>query len=306
MAFNGSGVFLRLRNWVADAAAGVKIRADLHDTEDDNFAAGISNCIARDGQSLITQNIPFNSKRITGLADPVDAQDAATKHYADTKMPLSGGPPVTGNIIIDKTEPVLEFDNTGLPNQGGGVSGAVDGKSRWLMRLGDGSAETGGDAGSDFDLIAYSDSEAFNGRALFFDRATALGTVIGNPTAPLGIATKQLVDAVGAGKLSITGGEMTGQFNTAVSNGIGTAGSNIGSIMVQGAPGGNAAMQFRISGTFAANFGMAASGDFYIGGGSFGDSVYYQVWTSRDFNAPAVVTALEDLKARIEALERRA
>ena len=91
MPFNGSGVFQRVRNWVADAAAGIKIRADYHDTEDDGFAAGLTNCITKDGQTIITQNIPFNSKRVTVLADPVNAQDASTKAYADTKMPLTGG-----------------------------------------------------------------------------------------------------------------------------------------------------------------------------------------------------------------------
>ena len=86
MAFNGSGIFQRVRNWTADAAAGIKIRADLHDVQDDDFAAGLTHCITRDGQSIITQNIPWNSYRITGLADPVDAQDVATKAYADTKL----------------------------------------------------------------------------------------------------------------------------------------------------------------------------------------------------------------------------
>jgi hypothetical protein len=42
----------------------MKIRADRHDTEDDNFAAGLSNVITKDGQTTVTQNIPFNSKRL--------------------------------------------------------------------------------------------------------------------------------------------------------------------------------------------------------------------------------------------------
>ena len=86
MPFNGAGVYQRVRNWVADATAGIKIRADYHDAEDDGFAAGLTNCITKDGQTIVTQNIPFNSKRITGLADPVNDQDVATKAYADTKL----------------------------------------------------------------------------------------------------------------------------------------------------------------------------------------------------------------------------
>ena len=99
MPFNGSGMFVRVRNWVADAAAGIKIRADFHDIEDDGFADGLSHCIARDGQSIIINNIPMNSKRLTSLADPTDPQDASTKAYADTKLPLTGGT-ITGNLTV--------------------------------------------------------------------------------------------------------------------------------------------------------------------------------------------------------------
>jgi hypothetical protein len=100
MPFNGSGLFVRIRNWVADATAGIKIRADYHDLEDDGFADGLSQCIVRDGQSVVLANIPMNSKRLVSLADPVDPQDAVTKAYDDLKLPLTGGT-ITGSLTVN-------------------------------------------------------------------------------------------------------------------------------------------------------------------------------------------------------------
>jgi len=124
--FNGAGMFVRLRNWVEDATAGIKIRADYHDIEDDNFATGISQCIAKDGQSTVTNNIPMNSKRIVALSDPVDPQDSATKAYADTKLPLTGDSTITGNLTVTGTLGVTGTmgaagykTRTGLPGPSG-------------------------------------------------------------------------------------------------------------------------------------------------------------------------------------------
>jgi len=118
--FNGAGMFVRLRNWVEDATAGIKIRADYHDVEDDNFANGISQCIARDGQSTVLQNIPMNSKRITALQDPVDPQDGSTKAYADTKLPLTGGT-ITGTLTVTAGVTAQGYlTRQGLPGPAGG------------------------------------------------------------------------------------------------------------------------------------------------------------------------------------------
>ena len=69
MPRNGSGTFNRIYNWTTDAGNGIDIEASRMDGEFDGLATGLSNSIAKDGQTTITANIPFNSKKITGLAN---------------------------------------------------------------------------------------------------------------------------------------------------------------------------------------------------------------------------------------------
>lgn len=82
--------------------------------------------------------------------------------------------------------------------------------TRWLL-TGDGSAETGSNAGSDFEIFAFDDSGASLGAGLYIQRATrnvvipgslsVTGTVTlsGNPSTALGAAPKQYVDAIAVG-----------------------------------------------------------------------------------------------------------
>ena len=100
MAFNGSGVFNRLYNWVNDRNAGTKISATRMDAEMDGMATGLSNCITKDGQTTITAAIPFNNQKITGLADASASQDALNKRTGDaTYLTLSGGT-LTGPVKL--------------------------------------------------------------------------------------------------------------------------------------------------------------------------------------------------------------
>jgi microcystin-dependent protein len=86
MPFDSSGTFNRVRNWVSDAAAGIKIRADYHDDEDNGFAAGLSQCITKDGKTQPTANLPMNTKRLVNLGDPVAATDSVNKQYVDNAI----------------------------------------------------------------------------------------------------------------------------------------------------------------------------------------------------------------------------
>ena len=69
MAFNGTGTFLRIYNWVTDKVNGVPITASRFDAELDGMATGLSNCITKDGQTTITANIPLNSNKLTGVGN---------------------------------------------------------------------------------------------------------------------------------------------------------------------------------------------------------------------------------------------
>lgn len=74
MAYNGSGTFERpVSDYVFDT---VISETDMN-TEMDGIATGLSNCITKDGQTTITANIDFNSKKITSLANATARTDAA-------------------------------------------------------------------------------------------------------------------------------------------------------------------------------------------------------------------------------------
>jgi hypothetical protein len=59
MAYNGSGTFSRLYNWVVDRDASVPITASRVDAEMDGFATGLTTAITKDGQTTTSARIPF-------------------------------------------------------------------------------------------------------------------------------------------------------------------------------------------------------------------------------------------------------
>lgn len=98
MAFNGSGTYALLYNFVTEAAS-APIEISKLKAEFDGIATGLSTCIARDGQSTVSANIPFNNKRITGLADASADTDALNRQSADSRY----GYPVVKVKTADET-----------------------------------------------------------------------------------------------------------------------------------------------------------------------------------------------------------
>lgn len=116
MAYDGSGVFNRLYNWQADAAAGIDILADRMDAEMDGFATGLSICLTRDGQAAMEAPLDMGGFRLINLLDPAADQDAVTKKFLETNFaaylqvgPMAPPDPKMGSLWYRDVSPVGLF-----------------------------------------------------------------------------------------------------------------------------------------------------------------------------------------------------
>lgn len=73
-----NGVNTGANLWAADRDAGTKIRADRHDTHDQDLADGINATLAKDGTNAATANLDFGGFRVTNLGDGTARDDAAS------------------------------------------------------------------------------------------------------------------------------------------------------------------------------------------------------------------------------------
>jgi hypothetical protein len=83
--YNGGGTFVRLFSWVVDAANSVNISSSRTDAEMNGFAAGLTNCITRDGQSPPSADIPWGGKRLTNLGVATTSTDALSRAAGDAR-----------------------------------------------------------------------------------------------------------------------------------------------------------------------------------------------------------------------------
>lgn len=107
-------------------------------------------------------------------------------------LPLTGGT-LTGALNIEYNGAALNLKAT--TNSVPRVYGYKDALRRWAVIPGNSTAETGSNAGSNFDIQPTADDGTTNlPVALRITRSTSLITVAGDPTVALGVATKQYVD----------------------------------------------------------------------------------------------------------------
>jgi hypothetical protein len=93
------------------------------ETEFDAIAAAISSKLDSDGTGAMTGNLNMGSNKITSVTDPTDAQDAATKAYADARhatgtevATTSGTTASFTGIAAGAKHIVLAFSNVSTDN----------------------------------------------------------------------------------------------------------------------------------------------------------------------------------------------
>lgn len=228
MAFNGSGVFNRIYNWVNDKNNGIDITSSRMDGEDNGFATGLSTCLTKDGQQTATAKIPF----AVGIGFNVGSNstpsisvigDATTGFF----QAATGGVSFAslGNQVLDMTS-----------------AGTVyHGSSSGTVTLG---AQTAAGTGTIFNLPNTTGS---NGQLLQTDGSGNSKWV--NVTSGSGT-----VNSATAGQIAYyptTTNAVSGDANLTISNGaltIGAAGSQAGTLLLAGSSSGNTTLAGQNSG----------------------------------------------------------
>ena len=77
MSFNGTGTFL-INTAGQPVVTGTTITSTAFNALTADLATGLSTAITKDGQTVVTGNIPFNGFKVTGLGAPTVSGDALT------------------------------------------------------------------------------------------------------------------------------------------------------------------------------------------------------------------------------------
>jgi hypothetical protein len=137
--------------------------------------------------------------------DYVDAGDvtlqASITALTSNKVSKAGDT-MTGGLVISYASPTFVISKTGS-GQDNLIYGMNGSLARWAIELGNGSAETGSNVGSDFAILRYNDAGAISDAPLTINRASATVSLSGSLGLPGGVT---------AGVFSLGGSGAGGQF----------------------------------------------------------------------------------------------
>lgn len=155
--------------WDQDRLDGTKIRADRHDTHDQDLADGIDQCVQRGGQNAATANLPMGGWRHTGVgAASARDQYATAGQVQDGALAWGGDAGGSANAYTVALAPPLAAYAAGQRLAfvaGFGTTGAatlsVNGLAAQALRKLDGSAIGANDIRAGDLVWAVHDGTAF-------------------------------------------------------------------------------------------------------------------------------------------------
>jgi len=79
--------------WTGDASLGIGIEAGRHDTQDNDFATGINQCLNKDGSNAATGNLNVGGFKVTNVANATASSDVVTLGQAKAGIPVQSASP---------------------------------------------------------------------------------------------------------------------------------------------------------------------------------------------------------------------
>lgn len=195
--------------WTGDASLGIGIEAGRHDTQDDDFATGINQCVNKDGTNAMTGNFNVGSNKIINLANGTGTTDAVAYGQLSVLVPsgtivMSGrNTAPTGWLICDGTN-VSRTTYSDLFSAIGVTYGAGDGSTtfglpdlRQRFPLGKAASGTGATLGGTGGAIDHTHSVPAHYHSMSGAGTTlATGTESANHTHNLGYGTNLAAGAI--------------------------------------------------------------------------------------------------------------
>jgi len=153
-------------------------------------------CYRVDDNNLVLEARDSNDTKVPGRLYVREKKTGTwsawtTDNYVDKSGPTTmEGPltidPLTGDAVVNM------ISESGVSQSV--IYGSKLDKARWAVILGNKTAESTGNAGSDFEIYSFNDAGVALDTPIRITRSTGLAIVKGPPTEPLGVATKGYSD----------------------------------------------------------------------------------------------------------------
>lgn len=182
----GTNLYFTAARVLATVLAGLSTATNAAITAADTVLSALGKL-----QAQITANIATLAGKLTASNNLSDVTSASTSLSNLGGIPITGGT-FTGDVNVANSAGTsnLQMFAAASGNQNR-FTGYVSGARRWLLQCGDGAAETGSNAGSNYTLFGASDSGSLIGNYMQITRSSGQLTVAG-PILPFADNSKSL------------------------------------------------------------------------------------------------------------------